>query len=135
MWKGSENVDTVNNNAGGDEKLYHLIERLGDKVDALILSMPANYVQKVEYDPWRMQIEGRVLSIESDLKIGREWANNEHKALSNTVLDSERRIMAELKENTKTTKANRLTIALCAIGWIITIALFVISMLFAYHVW
>jgi len=127
-------METVNNNTGED-KVYHLIERLGDKLDALILSLPSNYVQKVEYDPWRTSMEGRVLLLETDGKLERDWNSKEHTGLANAVIESERRIMAELKENTKTTKANHLTVLLCGIGWFITMALFVISMLFAYHVW
>ena len=127
-------METVNNNTGED-KVYHLIERLGDKLDALILSLPSNYVQKVEYDPWRTSMEGRVLLLETDGKLERDWNSKEHTGLANAVIESERRIMAELKENTRTTKANRLTVLLCGIGWFITITLFVTSMLFAYHVW
>lgn len=135
-------METVNHNASGEDKVYHLIERLGDKLDALILSLPSNYVQKVEYDPWRVLMEGRLLVLENDAKTNKDWNNTEHKGIADAVVQSERRIMAELKSNTQKTEDNarvarssRLTIWLCVIGWLITIVLFIVSMLLAYHVW
>lgn len=118
------------------------LRRVEEKLDRLIDGLPRTYATQLETDRRFTAIEAIIKVIQGQIdgwgavyRQEMKWAETEHKAMNSAVIDAERRIMAELKDNTKTTKSSRLAIWLCVGGWILTIALFIIGIIIAHVRW
>lgn len=105
------------------------IQRIGAKLDALGML----YVMKTEYDLVRASVDKRLDSIETEAKEGKQWANNEHSRLAETVIASERRIIDKLEEHSQSAWSNRQALLVIGITSLIGIAEFIINFILSHH--
>lgn len=122
------------------------IRHIEDKLDTLIDSLPKTYVAQAEVERRFSAMEKILAAIQGQIdmwagvyRTEKTWAATEHQSIHTAIGEAERRIMAELKDNTKTTqesaraaKSNRLTLWLCIGGWIVTVLLFIASVILAH---
>lgn len=122
----SRRVAVVDNSNDG---LRQAIEGLETKLDNYIQSLPDKFIPRPEHEIWRMSVEQRLSEVVAEQKVGKQWANDEHTKLSTQVVESERRIIQKLDERNNTSWGVKLMILTGAFGWIITLALYIISMI------